>query len=300
MIVIVLPAYNEAEAIPRLLRRIDETARTMTQPCTVLVIDDGSSDDTAARAEAFASPTLPVRVIRHSSNRGLHGAVDTGLREAAAITGDPDWIVLMDSDDTHPPRLIPGMIAKGTAGADLIIASRFQPGAVWHGRTWDRILFSYGVSTMFRVMWPMRNVRDYTCGYRAYRASLVRRALERWGDDLVSEHSFACMPDLLWKLHVLEPVVAEVPLELHYDRKPGPSKCRLLGRSGAPSFCCSNGGSAGERVGRCRDAARGHQAGAGDPRAAITPSRARARGGYRATPRVARPGAFGVRYPARR
>jgi dolichol-phosphate mannosyltransferase len=228
VIVVVLPAYNEAEAIPRLLARLDETARHMREAVSVLVVDDGSSDGTAAAAEAFASGTLPVRVVRHGTNRGLHGAVDTGLREAAALCPEhDDWIVLMDADDTHPPRLIPEMIARGREGADLVIASRFQRGAVWHGRTWDRILFSYGVSTLFRVMWPMANVRDYTCGYRAYRGSLVRRALEHWGDDLVSERSFACMPDLLWKLHRLGPVMREVPLELHYDRKPGPSKMQV-------------------------------------------------------------------------
>jgi dolichol-phosphate mannosyltransferase len=138
-----------------------------------------------------------------------------------------DWVVTMDADDTHPPRLIAGMIAEGAGGADLVIASRFQPGAIWHGRSPDRVLFSNVVSWMFRVAWPMRGVRDYTCGFRAYRASLLQRARDRWGNALVSEPSFACMPDLLWKLHVLRPVIREVPLELHYDRKPGASKMQV-------------------------------------------------------------------------
>ena len=139
---------------------------------------------------------------------------------------EDDWVVTMDADDTHPPRLIRDMVAAGQ-GAEIVIASRFQPGAVWHGRTWDRILFSYGVSWLFRAMWPMPSVRDYTCGYRAYRAGLLQRAWKHWGDALVSEPSFACMPDLLWKLSRLQPAIREVPLELHYDRKPGPSKMQV-------------------------------------------------------------------------
>lgn len=228
MIIVVLPAYNEEEALPRLLQRIEDAAASLPEPCRVLVVDDGSTDATATKAETWNGARVPVTLVRHGNNRGLHGAIDTGLGEAVAMCGPDDWIVTMDADDTHPPRLIGEMVALGAKdGAHLVIASRFQPGSVWHGRTPDRVLFSYGVSWMFRIAWPMRGVRDYTCGFRAYRASLLRRAHERWGDQLVSERSFACMPDLLWKLHLLGPVIREVPLELHYDRKPGVSKMQV-------------------------------------------------------------------------
>jgi dolichol-phosphate mannosyltransferase len=227
VIVVVLPAYNEAEAIPRLLARFADAVTTWHDQTHILVVDDGSRDDTAARAAAGTSPTVPVTVIRHPANRGLHAAIDTGLREAVRICGPDDWVVTMDADDTHPPDLIAEMIRVGRSGADIVIASRFQRGAIWHGRTFDRILFSYGVSYLFRLMWPMGGVRDYTCGYRLYRAALLMRARERWGEALVSEQSFACMPDLLWKLHLLGPDIREVPLALHYDRKPGASKMQV-------------------------------------------------------------------------
>jgi dolichol-phosphate mannosyltransferase len=81
---------------------------------------------------------------------------------------------------------------------------------------------------MFRVAWPISNVRDYTCGYRAYRAGVIAAAYERWGDELVNEPSFACMPDVLWKVSRMKPRFSEVPLSLHYDRKPGPSKMQVF------------------------------------------------------------------------
>ena len=109
----------------------------------------------------------------------------------------------------------------------VVIASRFRPGAEWHGLSWDRRLFSYGVSFLFRAVWPMAGVRDYSCGYRAYRAGVIRAAYARWGDDFVNEPSFACMPDVLWKVSRLQPRFSEVPLSLHYDRKPGPSKMQV-------------------------------------------------------------------------
>ena len=229
MIVLVLPAFNEAEATPRLLGRVRDVARTSAEKFRCVVVDDGSADDTAAAAERENSELMPVTVVRHPSNRGLHGALDTGLRTAVSLCAPEDWIVTMDADDTHPPDLIPSMLAAAASqNADVVIASRFQPGAEWFGLSWDRLLFSYTVSWMFRAVWPLRNVRDYTCGYRAYRAGVISNAYQKWGDQLVNEPSFACMPDVLWKVSRLRPRFAEVPLSLHYDRKPGPSKMNVF------------------------------------------------------------------------
>lgn len=228
MILLVLPAYNEAEALPRLLGRCAALAPTLDQPLHVLVVDDGSADGTAEAARRHDSPAMPVEVVVHAVNRGLHGALDTGLRTAVARTTPHDWIVTMDADDTHPPSIVVPMLQAARAcGADVVIASRFRHGAEWHGLSWDRLLFSHGVSWLFRLVWPLGGVRDYTCGYRAYRADLLRRAYDTWGDRFVNEPSFACMPDVLWKLGRLRPRMVEVPLSLHYDRKPGASKMRV-------------------------------------------------------------------------
>jgi dolichol-phosphate mannosyltransferase len=226
MIVVVLPAYNEAEALPRLVSRVREVVASLGDQMTVVVVDDGSTDDTAAVAEQLTTPALPVQVVRHGANRGLHGALDTGLRAALALTGPSGWIVTMDADDTHPPDLIRSMI-QHPAGASVVIASRFQPGAEIRGLTWNRSLFSNGVRYLFQIAWHLRGVRDYTCGYRVYRADILQRAYERWGDRFVSERSFACMPDVLWKVSRIGATFAEVPLSLHYDRKPGASKMNV-------------------------------------------------------------------------
>lgn len=228
MITVVLPAYNEAEAIPRLLARLRAALPAFGEATRVIVVDDGSADGTPAAAERFDDTAMRVSVIRHPENRGLHGAVATGLRAALEGGGPDDWVVMMDADDTHPPDLIEAMLAKGRAGCDVVIASRFQAGAEWHGKTWDRILFSHGVKFLYMVVWPMPGVRDYTCGYRLYRARVLQQAYARWGDTFVSEPSFACMPDILWKLSRLRPRICEVPLALHYDRKPGPSKMNVM------------------------------------------------------------------------
>jgi dolichol-phosphate mannosyltransferase len=71
---------------------------------------------------------------------------------------------------------------------------------------------------------PVRGVRDYTCGYRAYRIGVLKKAVARYGDKLVAERGFACMVELLLKLNALGVRFAEIPMQLRYDQKPTATK----------------------------------------------------------------------------
>jgi dolichol-phosphate mannosyltransferase len=134
----------------------------------------------------------------------------------------------MDCDNTHPPRLILRMLERIDDGYDVVIASRFQPGARVIGVPWTRQLYSVGARWLFQLLFPIRGVRDYTCGFRAYRTESLRAAIAKYGDGLISETGFSCMADLLLKLRTLPIEMTEVPLELHYDRRGGGSKMRVL------------------------------------------------------------------------
>ena len=99
MIIAALPAYNEAEALPRLLQRMREAQRDLPESLRVVVVDDGSKDETAAVAERCDSADMRVEVVRHDRNRGLHGALDTGFRAALERAQPGDWILTMDADE---------------------------------------------------------------------------------------------------------------------------------------------------------------------------------------------------------
>ena len=74
----------------------------------------------------------------------------------------------------------------------------------------------------------VRNVKDYTCGYRAYTFCIIDTAYQKFGDDLVARRSFACMMELLYKLSLCGARFEEVPFELRYDNKAGESKMRIF------------------------------------------------------------------------
>jgi dolichol-phosphate mannosyltransferase len=226
LIYVSLPAFNEEEALPLLLARIATVAEHSFQGAVeVIVVDDGSKDRTAEVTRAFAA-TAPIRVnlAPHGVNKGLGEAIKTGLQAALAKAGDDDVIVTMDSDDTHIPGLIPRMAALIHEGNDVVIASRYQPGARMVGIPWHRQLLSKGLSVLFQAVYPIPGARDYSCGYRAYRPAVLRAAFDRWGEQFVSERGFACMVDILMKLHINGAIVTEAPMVLRYDRKPGETK----------------------------------------------------------------------------
>jgi dolichol-phosphate mannosyltransferase len=219
------PAYEEEKNLPGLLEDLARTLATWEgAPTTkVVVVDDGSKDQTAARAREAKG--LDLTVLVHPVNQGLGAAMRTGIEHVLANARDEDLMATMDADHTHPPESIPSMVALAERGADLVIASRFQPGASIHGLDAFRKAISQGASWLLRVLFP--GARDYTCGYRVYRVGLLRWGKARYGRHFLNQKGFSVMVDLLLKLRRRARRIEEVPLTLRYDRKRSTSKMKL-------------------------------------------------------------------------
>ncbi|MDQ7828335.1 MAG: glycosyltransferase [Armatimonadota bacterium] len=226
MIWVLLPAYNEARNLPALFGEIDRALRGSGIPYRIVVVDDGSTDETR-RVALAAAARLPVRVLGHEQNRGLPAALLTGLRDILAQADRQDVIATMDADNTHPPGLLPAMARALEDGADVVIASRYAPGGRQRGVPLLRRFLSWQARVVLTLRFRLPGVRDYSSGYRACRAGLLRQALAHYGNRLVETRGFAVMPELLVKLRPFRPRVREVPLDLRYDRKQGRSKIRL-------------------------------------------------------------------------
>ena len=222
-----LPAYNEEEALPELLERIGEAFADSNLPYEVIVVDDGSKDDTA-KIVSQMSFQMPIHLVQHEVNQGLGITLQDGLREAVDRAGERDIIVTMDADNTHPPGLINRMVSLIHEGCDVVIASRFQPGARVVGVPIERHFLSVGARSLFTILFPTRGVRDYTSGYRAYKASVIRQGFAEHGDDFVGETGFSCMADVLLKLRKQGVLFGEAPLRLRYDQKGGASKMQVF------------------------------------------------------------------------
>lgn len=223
MIHIVLPAYNEEKALPDLVTALAEDISEEGHPYEITIVNDGSSDNTLGIAKELSNK-YPIRVLDNGENKGLATTIQNGLVSALQKAGERDIIVTMDADNTHPAGLVIRMCRLIREGNDVIIASRYRPGAYVRGLSMFRRFLSFGASWLFRILFPMRGVRDYTCGYRAYRVTALNKLKATYGDEFISERGFAVMVDILLRLREFDLIFNEVPLVLRYDQKPGSSK----------------------------------------------------------------------------
>lgn len=225
-ILVVLPAYNEGGRIRKLLERIDESMAEAGLRYEITVVDDGSTDRTAEIVTECAG-TMPIRVVRHPANRGLGATLRDGLLEAVSRADDRDIVVTMDADDTHSPGLILRMVRLISEGYDVIVASRYRSGSRSIGVPFTRRLLSYGGSLIFRILFPIRGIRDYTCGYRAYRAAILKQAIGQYGEGFMDQDGFQSTVDVLLKLRRMNLLFGEVPFLLRYDVKEGGTKMNV-------------------------------------------------------------------------
>ncbi len=218
MIYLLLPAYNEELAIQSLLERVADVPFDLR----VIVVDDGSVDATAEVVARHAH----VHLVRHNHNRGLGEAFRTLFGVALAEATADDLLVTMDADNTMDPELIAAMLNEVAEGSDIVIASRFANGREVGVPPLRRLLSRLAWLTL-QSSFAVPNVRDYTCGYRMYRVSLLQK-LARSRPDFFESNGFTATVELLLNLSALNPKISEVPLVLRYDRKLGHSKMKVV------------------------------------------------------------------------
>jgi dolichol-phosphate mannosyltransferase len=224
---IVLPAYNEQDALPALIDSLVESFSEEQKDFSIIVVNDGSQDKTGEVIEAY-SRNSPVIALHNEKNMGLAETMRKGLLEAVKRSSAKDIIVTMDADNTHPAGLALRMMRLIREGNDVVIASRYRENSHVIGLVFYRRWLSRSASIVFRLFFPIRGVRDYTCGYRAYRAAIIKQLIERYGQEFISERGFSCIVDILLRLRPMHPVISEVPLVLRYDLKPGFTKMKVL------------------------------------------------------------------------
>ena len=155
---IILPAKNEAENLAPLLK--DLTSRF--SDAEILVIDDGSTDNTAQIATKAG-----VKVISHPYSQGNGASIKTGARIAQG-----NILIFMDADGQHDPADIPGLLAKLDEGYDMVVGAR----RVSTHASWPRRIANAFYNKLASVMTGYK-IKDLTSGFRAVRANKFRKFL---------------------------------------------------------------------------------------------------------------------------
>jgi dolichol-phosphate mannosyltransferase len=211
-IAVILPALNEAGKIGRAVSR-------MPRPLVdeVVVVDDGSTDGTAAEAEAAGA-----RVLRHQVNRGVGAAIRTGIvwgeDHGIALTG-----IMAGDDQDDPNELIRLAEAIVDRGCEFVQGSRYLPGGTRLHQPFSRTVMTIGYSVMFSAV-TLRRITDATNGFKLFRTEICRTwPLEQsWLDRYELE------PYLLYQAIRRGCRVCEVPVTKFYppDRSVGYTKMK--------------------------------------------------------------------------
>lgn len=210
-IVVVLPTYNEADNIQRMLPQLLEVAEGMLNVC---VVDDNSPDGTGHMADAFAQSDRRVHVVHREGKLGLGTAYIAGFRHALAHHADA--VLTMDCDFSHHPRYITSMI-NALSQADLVIGSRYVAGGGVHFPL-RRKLLSATANAFARVALGVK-ARDCTAGFRLYRAEVLRDIPL----NQIFSNGYSFLTEMIWLVQRHGWRIAEVPIYFE-DRVHGRSK----------------------------------------------------------------------------
>ncbi len=229
MITIGLPTYNESKSIAKLLEKINSIKENIKEDLEVFIVNDGSNDDTEYYLKDYAKKYDYIKYVNHFKNLGLAQGMRTIIDYGVNNLGPDDIIITLDADNTHNPNIIPAMVDKLILkNSDVIIASRFIEGGDEVGLSSYRKLLSRGASTFANIFFNIKDVKDYSCGYRAYNVGFLKEMASFYGKDLIQAKGFECMIELIIKANLLGANIEEYPLVLEYDLKETPSKMKAI------------------------------------------------------------------------
>jgi len=226
MIIVCIPAFDEASTIGLVLWRLRRAFETNPREYEVIVLDDGSTDATADTLAPYAR-VMPLTVIRNAERRGYPAALDALLRAAAQRTRYPrrDAVILMQADLTDDPDDLPTLLRPFDGGADLVVAER---GAAADAAAPTAVRRLRRVAPwLLRRFGRVAGVRDPLGTLRLVRVGVVRDVLKEAGErPLATAPGWAANAELLAALAPFARRVETVTIEPRYALRPRASRVR--------------------------------------------------------------------------
>lgn len=164
---IIIPAWNEHEVIEDAVYAVEKFFKG--KDFELLIVNDGSSDNTAKIVNLLRRKYKNLRLISHSKNIGMGAALSTGFAHAKGKV-----VINMDADLTHPLSKVSKMLSAIHEGYDVAICSRYVPGGGMKDVPLWRQAISVVCNKIFRLLF-WSGIHDMTSGYRAYRIDAARK-----------------------------------------------------------------------------------------------------------------------------
>lgn len=199
------PAHNEAESVQELIRKANQVAQNMTDDYEIIIINDGSTDQTREFVESLMNQYPKLRLINHAVNQGYGGAVFSGFQNASK-----EWIFFSDADLQFDLSEITKLV-KHTPQYEVIIGFRKN-----RSDPFIRSLNTFGWKILNRIFFNLK-VKDIDCAFKLIRASAIKPLLPQ-----ITSRGAMISAEFLIRLQNAEYVIKEIPVT-HLPRKSGSS-----------------------------------------------------------------------------
>lgn len=218
-VIIIIPTYNEAKNIARILDRLQAVFQQIKQyEMGVLVYDSNSPDGTADIVKSYQEKYANIYLQTEEKKSGLGNAYIQGMKYAYQTLG-ADIVFEFDADGSHDPKYLPAMMDALMNGADVVLGSRYvSGGSIPKNWALHRKLLSVLGNVLAKIVLSFK-IKDYTTGFRGTRTTLLK-AIDL--DNLKSK-SYAYKIHLMWLLHLHGAKIIEYPIDF-VDRQEGYSK----------------------------------------------------------------------------
>jgi dolichyl-phosphate beta-glucosyltransferase len=202
---IIIPAHNEEERLPRALEQITNFLRSQPYTSEVLVVENGSVDQTFALASRFAEQHPFVRAL-HEDRRGKGLAVQRGMLEARG-----EYRFFADADLSMPIEQVNRFLPPTLVDTDIAIASREAPGSIRYNEPAYRHWGGRGINLLIRLL-VLPRLRDTQCGFKCFRAGV---ASDIFRYQTMNGISFD--PEVLYIARLRGYSIREIPIPWYYD-----------------------------------------------------------------------------------
>ena len=209
--VVVVPTYNERDNIEKLIDQV----LAQDPAVQILIVDDNSPDGTGLIVDQIAAVNNRVKVLHRSGKQGLGSAYREGF--AVALQDQADYVVEMDADFSHDPKILPLFIEK-MREADVVIGSRYLNGVSVVNWPIRRLILSYCASVYTRMVTGLK-LRDCTSGFKCFK----REVLEAIDLNSICSDGYSFQIEMHYRCHERGFSLAEVPI-IFIDRHAGTSK----------------------------------------------------------------------------
>lgn len=207
LVSIILSAYNEATIIEENLAVLLESLNALEDKFDweILIINDGSTDNTGALGELFAKENPKIKVFHHRKNRGLGKGLQTGIDNSLG-----DYVITLDIDLSISPENIARMLEKIIeTKVKVVIGSPMLEGAKMEGMPWYRRFLTIWANKFLSFIVPGR-ISTLTCMARAYDGEFLRSLnLRSMGMEI--------MPEILYKTMIMHENIEEIPVDLIWN-----------------------------------------------------------------------------------